>query len=56
MNDGLIYQPKGGMCRSCKYANRNCSYLDFSSMPRIAKQGVAVIVKCTAYEPKGEKK
>jgi hypothetical protein len=46
--------PKGGMCLSCEHRKRDCSHLDFASMPRVGIDklyGVA-IVACTEYVKK----
>jgi hypothetical protein len=50
------YQPKGGMCRSCKMIKDDCSKLDFKSMPviyrAISEPITYVVVKCTNFERK----
>jgi len=49
----MIYQPKGSMCISCKFAKRDCSFLSFNTMPVIKKiNSVTVSVKCTEHVQK----
>lgn len=45
------YRPKGSMCIACAKRVDNCSYLDFSKMPVMArdKQDGAYIVKCSEF-------
>ena len=43
----MSYQPKGGMCRTCSHAKRDCSTLPFGSMPVIERLGSVAIVRCT---------
>lgn len=50
------YQPKGGMCRSCRHALRVCSHLDFTSMPVLHQGQHTVIVRCTDYQRDWERK
>ena len=42
--------PKGGMCRTCKKAEDDCSALDFESMPIISIGIEEIIVRCTEHE------
>ena len=44
------HQPKGGMCMSCQHVNRDCSWMDFESMPKMKQAEELVIVKCTGFE------
>ncbi|MDX9667947.1 hypothetical protein QMK50_23625 [Pseudomonas sp. P5_152] len=46
----MTYQPKGGMCRTCTHAHRNCSHLPFSTMPVLARDTQIVIVRCTDFQ------
>lgn len=45
--------PKGGQCLVCVHRYRNCSELDFSTMPQISSFASYshnyVIVRCTDY-------
>lgn len=54
----MRYQPKGGMCATCRHFNRGCSHLPFSTMPvidsYIDEDGVAYIVRCKEFERKQE--
>ena len=50
----LSYQPKGSMCATCKFSEKDCSNLDFKSMQKLGKgdaDGV-VIVKCWHFKTK----
>ena len=42
--------PKGGMCRTCRNVNHDCSKLNFESMPIIAIGLEEIIVRCTKHE------
>ena len=44
------YQPKGGMCTSCKKKYLDCSHLNFSEMPKIDQFENVIVVRCTEYE------
>lgn len=44
------YQPKGGMCRTCEHAKRDCSGLPFDKMPVIERTPGVVIVRCTEHQ------
>lgn len=44
------FVPKGGMCRTCKKINEDCSGLNFESMPIIAIDLEEIIVRCTEHE------
>ena len=46
----VLHQPKGGMCRTCQHAQRNCSALPFDQMPAIERTPTAVIVRCTEHQ------
>lgn len=46
----MTYQPKGGMCRTCPHAHRNCSHRPFSAMLVLARDGQTVIVRCTDFQ------
>ena len=51
INHPMEYQPKGGMCATCRHRDDDCSGLPFKDMQKIAKgdnDGV-VIVRCTKY-------
>lgn len=41
--------PKGGMCKRCAKSDKDCSHLDFKSMPVIAVLEDCTIVKCTEF-------
>ena len=44
------YQPKGGMCMTCKKWADDCSELHFESMPIIGTTATRqVIVRCTEH-------
>jgi len=43
------YQPKGGMCLTCRHALSDCSRLDFRSMPVLHAGASVVIVRCTYF-------
>jgi len=45
----MTYQPKGGMCTTCFYRDRNCKDLPFPLMPVIERQGRTIIVRCTTH-------
>lgn len=49
-----LYQPKGGMCASCKDFLKNCTSLNFKNMPVIDRYNHNgddfIIVKCTNFE------
>lgn len=50
MNVQNQYQPKGGMCVTCKKLFNNCSKLHFENMPVISTTADGqVIVRCTAH-------
>ena len=45
------YQPKGGMCATCKHKLKDCSTLNFSEMPKLkAISDKDIIVRCTSFE------
>jgi hypothetical protein len=46
----MNYQPKGGMCASCKKINEDCSSLDFTTMRVIEIDGNTVTVKCDEFK------
>jgi hypothetical protein len=46
----MTHQTKGGMCRTCVHAHRNCSHLPFSTMPALARDAQTVIVRCTEFQ------
>lgn len=46
----MRYQPKGGMCRVCRYKFNDCSKLDFKSMQKLQITQYAVIVKCSSFD------
>ena len=46
----MTHQPKGGMCRTCVHAHRNCSHLPFCTMPVLARDAQTVIVRCTDFQ------
>jgi hypothetical protein len=52
------FQPKGGMCGGCTRAHKDCSYLPFQYMPRLAQytegEDTRVIVRCTEFKNKPE--
>lgn len=48
----MIYIPKGGMCANCKNFMKDCSKLEFSTMPVIAKDKEVIVVKCSEYVKK----
>lgn len=50
--NGVKFQPKGGMCFSCKHIKRDCSGLPFDEMPVIAYEDSQVlrIVRCLEFE------
>lgn len=45
----INYQPKGGMCMSCVNKHKDCSTLDFKSMPIIDKSKDVIIVRCAEF-------
>ena len=49
----MTYQPKGGMCATCRYAKRDCSDLPFASMPviKVYPYGTKA-VRCKEWERK----
>lgn len=51
-----LFRPSGTMCMNCLHVDRDCSYLDFSSMQVIARDTkVTQVVKCSEYvKAKGE--
>lgn len=48
----MQYQPKGGMCATCKHKHRDCSHLKFDKMPVIDYSALQKIkiVACREYE------
>jgi len=51
----MTYQPKGGMCLSCKDKFKDCSSLKFSEMPKLkAISNSTVIVRCIEFKKAGE--
>ncbi|MFK5951017.1 MAG: hypothetical protein QM500_19870 [Methylococcales bacterium] len=46
----VSFQPKGGMCATCQFKLKNCSHLDFSSMPVIQRTDNAHIVRCAEFD------
>ena len=44
------FQPKGGMCASCKKRFHDCSDLDFESMPILSIELDEIIVRCTVFD------
>ena len=44
------YQPKGGMCATCKNRLSDCSTLPFRAMPVIKRDDDAVIVRCIKFD------
>lgn len=49
----MTYQPKGGMCATCRNIKRDCSGLPFASMPviKVYPDGTKA-VKCKEWERK----
>lgn len=44
------YQPNGGMCVTCIWANADCSHMAFKEMPVIGTTSEGqVIVRCTGH-------
>ena len=53
-NDDILYIPKGGMCRVCKYRNEDCSKLPFHTFRPIDKiyeggEHTMTVVKCKHF-------
>jgi hypothetical protein len=47
----MTYQPKGGMCLTCKNKLKDCSNLKFNEMPKLKAIGEStVIVRCTSFQ------
>jgi len=46
----ISYQPKGGMCATCKNKLSDCSALAFNAMPVIKRDTDAVIVRCIKFD------
>jgi len=46
----MTHQPKGGMCRTCVHAHRNCSHHPFNTMPALTRDAQTVIVRCTEFQ------
>lgn len=48
------HHPKASMCKSCKHKDRDCSKLDFSSMPVMDKYkqdgALIYVVRCVGFE------
>jgi hypothetical protein len=45
------YQPKGGMCATCRNKFKDCSGLNFSEMPKLkAISDKVIIVRCTKFD------
>ncbi len=51
-----LFRPTGSMCVKCQHVDRDCSYLDFSSMQVIAHDSrdrdsgiITQVVKCSEY-------
>ena len=44
------YQPKGGMCATCKNKFSDCSALSFNTMPVIKRDTDTVIVRCIKFD------
>ena len=48
----MTHRPSGSMCQACMYCfTRNCSHLDFATMPTMKrdKDGV-IVVKCAEFK------
>lgn len=50
----VLHQPKGGMCRTCEHAARDCSALPFDKMPVIERAPGAIIVRCAQHKRRPE--
>lgn len=50
----MISSPKGGMCRTCQHAQRDCSTLPFDQMPVIKRTPGAIIVRCTQHKRRAD--
>jgi hypothetical protein len=45
------YQPKGGMCATCKHKLKDCSAFNFSEMPKLkAISDNVIIVRCISFD------
>lgn len=51
-----LFRPTGSMCVKCQHVDRDCSYLDFSTMQVIAEDSrdrdsgiITQVVKCSEY-------
>lgn len=51
MNDKHLvsYQPKGSMCKVCKFINDDCSRFEFDKMPVTEKYRGINIVICSEF-------
>ena len=43
-------QPKGSMCATCKNRDKDCSELNFESMPPLSIDDDVIIVRCTEFK------
>lgn len=50
----VTHQPKGGMCRTCEHAARDCSALPCNKMPVIERAPGAIIVRCTQHQRRAD--
>jgi hypothetical protein len=47
--NAMIFQPKGGMCMTCRHAKRDCSDLPFHDMPVVERYYLVARVRCTEH-------
>lgn len=46
----MTHHPKGSMCMACAHARRDCSALEFRSMPVLERYAGMVVVRCREFE------
>jgi hypothetical protein len=51
----MSYQPKASMCMACTHLHESCTHLPFSAMPAVHTSKGQVIVRCTEFEPAGNR-
>lgn len=45
----MTHHPKGSMCIACAHARRDCSDLEFSTMPVLERYAGMAVVKCREF-------
>lgn len=45
----MTHHPKGSMCTACAHVRRDCSALEFRSMPVLERYAGKIVVKCLEF-------